>query len=148
MARRNDNGRITRRSAPRESCKCCSHSGYILKVRLRHKRCLEARMLQSALEQKRLTADTRSRFRSIKRRKLRVLAHIACEAGEEKSRETAELAQDRLSQGEWDQTSWSATRWLTYAAQRVSVALHKSVAYELLEAVGLASVSVCVPPTA
>ena len=63
-------------------------------------------------------------------------------------RETAELAQDRLSQGEWDQTSWSATRWLTYAAQRVSVALHKSVAYELLEAVGLASVSVCVPPTA
>ena len=63
-------------------------------------------------------------------------------------RETAELAQDRLSQGEWDQTSWAATRWLTHAAQRVSVALHKSVAYELLEAVGLANVSVCVPSTA
>ena len=61
-------------------------------------------------------------------------------------RDTAELAQDRLSQGEWDQTSWAATRWLTYAAQRVSVALHKAVAYELLEAVGLANASVCVPP--
>ena len=33
-----------------------------------------------------------------------------------------------------DLNSWSATRWLTYAAQRVSVALHKTVAYELLGA--------------
>ena len=47
-------------------------------------------------------------------------------------------------QGEWDVNSWSATRWLPYAAQRVSVALHKAVAYELLEAVGLASVPMCV----
>ena len=58
--------------------------------------------------------------------------------------EAAELVQDRLVQGEWDVNSWSATRWLPYAAQRVSVALHKAVAYELLEAVGLASVPVCV----
>ena len=50
---------------------------------------------------------------------------------------------NKLVQGEWDVNSWSATKWLTYAAQRVSVALHKAVAYELLEAVGLASESVC-----
>ena len=31
---------------------------------------------------------------------------------------------------EWDVNSWSATRWLPHAAQRVSVALHKAVAYE------------------
>ena len=47
-------------------------------------------------------------------------------------------------QGSIKKGSWSATNWLTYAAQRVSVALHKAVAYELLEAVGLASESVCV----
>ena len=58
--------------------------------------------------------------------------------------EAAELVQDRLVQGEWDVNSWSATRWLPYAAQRVSVALHKAVAYELLGAVGLASLPVCV----
>ena len=38
----------------------------------------------------------------------------------------------------------SFVRYMTYAAQRVSVALHKAVAYELLSAVGLASVPVCV----
>ena len=58
--------------------------------------------------------------------------------------EAAELVGNKLVQGEWDVNSWSATKWLTYAAQRVSVALHKAVAYELLEAVGLASESVCV----
>ena len=62
--------------------------------------------------------------------------------------ETAELAQDRLSTREWDLNSWSATRWLTYAAQRVSVALHKTVAYEVLGAVGLANVALCVTPAA
>ena len=58
------------------------------------------------------------------------------------------MAQHRLSTREWDLNSWSATRWLTYAAQRVSVALHKTVAYELLGAVGLANAAVGVTPAA
>ena len=58
--------------------------------------------------------------------------------------EAAELAQNRLSQSEWDENSWSATKWLAFAAQRVSVALHKAVGYEVLESVGLASVAVTV----
>ena len=37
--------------------------------------------------------------------------------------------------------SWSTTKWLSYATQRLSVALHKTVAREALEALGLVNVS-------
>ena len=53
----------------------------------------------------------------------------------------AEKAGNRLSQSEWDDNSWSATKWMSYATQRLSVALHKTVAREALEALGLVNVS-------
>jgi hypothetical protein len=37
--------------------------------------------------------------------------------------------------------SWSTTNWLAYATQRLSVALHRTVARESLAALGLVNVS-------
>jgi hypothetical protein len=37
---------------------------------------------------------------------------------------------------EYDETTWSARTWLTFAMQRVSVAVHKAVAKELSDALG------------
>ena len=36
-------------------------------------------------------------------------------------------------------TTWSARSWLSFSAQKVSVALHRAVAYELVHALGLSA---------
>ena len=36
----------------------------------------------------------------------------------------------------YDETTWSARTWLTFAMQRISVAVHKAVAKELSDALG------------
>ena len=40
------------------------------------------------------------------------------------------------SAAEYDETTWSARTWLTFAMQRISVAVHKAVAKELSDALG------------
>ena len=37
----------------------------------------------------------------------------------------------KLTAGEYEETSWSARKWLPFARQRVSVALHRAVAWEI-----------------
>ena len=39
-----------------------------------------------------------------------------------------------MSAAEYDETTWSARTWLTFAMQRVSVAVHKAVAREVRHA--------------
>ena len=43
---------------------------------------------------------------------------------------------NKLSAAEYDETTWSARTWLTFAMQRISVAVHKAVAKELSDALG------------
>ena len=51
-------------------------------------------------------------------------------------RGAAEFKMNKLSAAEYDETTWSARTWLTFAMQRVSVAVHKAVAKELSDALG------------
>ena len=51
-------------------------------------------------------------------------------------RGAAEFKMNRLSAAEYDETTWSARTWLTFAMQRISVAVHKAVAKELSDALG------------
>ena len=52
-------------------------------------------------------------------------------------RDAAEFKCNKLSAAEYDETTWSARTWLTFAMQRVSVAVHMAVAKELSDALGL-----------
>ena len=52
-------------------------------------------------------------------------------------RECAEHRQNRLRKDEYDVTTWSARTWLSFKAQKVSVALHRAVALEVSHALGL-----------
>ena len=54
-------------------------------------------------------------------------------------RELAEHRDNRLMSHEYDQTTWAARTWLSFQAQRVSVALQYAVALELGNALGLAT---------
>ena len=52
---------------------------------------------------------------------------------------------NKLAGSEYDETTWSARTWLTFAAQRISVATQLSAAQEVAQALGL---SVAVDPRA
>ena len=51
-------------------------------------------------------------------------------------RGAAEFKMNKLSAAEYYETTWSARTWLTFAMQRISVAVHKAVAKELSDALG------------
>ena len=38
---------------------------------------------------------------------------------------------NKLSRSQYDETTWSARTWMSYQTQRLSVCLHKEVAFEL-----------------
>ena len=44
---------------------------------------------------------------------------------------------NKFTSSEYDETTWSARTWLTFVAQRLSVAVQLSVAQEAAEALGL-----------
>ena len=52
----------------------------------------------------------------------------------------AETRGNKLRNGEYDDTSWSARTWMGYTAQRVSCALARAVAWELATAMSLTRV--------
>ena len=52
-------------------------------------------------------------------------------------RAAAEWRSNKLTWSEYDETTWSARTWLTFVAQRLSVAVQLSVAQEAAEALGL-----------
>ena len=52
-------------------------------------------------------------------------------------REAAAWRQDRLTSTEYDETTWAARTWLTFAAQRISVAAQLSMAQEIAAELGL-----------
>ena len=52
-------------------------------------------------------------------------------------RAAAEWRSNKLTSSEYDETTWSARTWLTFVAQRLSVAVQLSVAQEAAEALGL-----------
>ena len=46
---------------------------------------------------------------------------------------------DKLEGSEYDETTWAARSWTTFATQRISVAVHYSAAFEIANALGLAT---------
>ncbi len=54
-------------------------------------------------------------------------------------KELAERRGNKLRKDEYDVTTWSARTWHSFAAQKVSVALHVAVAYEVVHALGLSA---------
>ena len=44
---------------------------------------------------------------------------------------------NKLTSSEYDETTWSARTWMTFVAQRISVAVQLSSAQEVAEALGL-----------
>ena len=52
-------------------------------------------------------------------------------------RRADEWRQGRLVSSEYDETTWSARNYMTFVAQRISVATHLSLAQEIAEALGL-----------
>jgi hypothetical protein len=52
-------------------------------------------------------------------------------------REAADWRSNKLISSEYDETTWSARTWLTFVAQRISVAVQLSMAQEAVEALGL-----------
>ena len=55
-------------------------------------------------------------------------------------REAADIRADRLSHDEYDETTWSARTWTTFVAQRISVALHRAAALEILQSLRMGPV--------
>ena len=55
--------------------------------------------------------------------------------------ELARERQDKLNRNEYDETTWSARTWKTFTRQKLSVALHRAVATELVQALGLSHVA-------
>ena len=51
--------------------------------------------------------------------------------------EAAELRRNKLTSGEYDETTWSARTWLSFVKQRISVAVVRSCAREVASALGL-----------
>ena len=54
-------------------------------------------------------------------------------------KEAAEHRANRLNKGEYDSTTWAARTWLSHNVQKLSVALHLAVAYEIANSLGLAT---------
>ena len=46
---------------------------------------------------------------------------------------------DKLRRAEYDDTTWAARTWLSFVFQRLSVAVHKAVAREVSDALGLSA---------
>ena len=49
----------------------------------------------------------------------------------------AEYRDNKLTSGEFDETTWSARTWLTFVWQRISVATQRAAAMEIGQALGL-----------
>ena len=47
---------------------------------------------------------------------------------------------EKLSKGEYDETTWAARTWLGFVGQRLSVAAQLAMAEEIAQALGLAAV--------
>ena len=45
----------------------------------------------------------------------------------------------QLTAAEYDETTWAARTWLSFVHQRLSVAVHKAVAREVSDALGLSA---------
>ena len=54
-------------------------------------------------------------------------------------RELAEVRDNRLSKAEYDDTTWAARTWTTWAAQQLSVAVQLAAAEEMAHALGIAT---------
>ena len=54
-------------------------------------------------------------------------------------KELAEQRHNKLYSGEYDATTWSARTWTSFNVQKLSVAVHRSVALEIAHALGLAT---------
>ena len=52
-------------------------------------------------------------------------------------REASDWRANKLTSSEYDETTWSARTWMTFVAQRISVAMQLSLAQEIAEALGL-----------
>ena len=52
----------------------------------------------------------------------------------------AEAVQNKLSKGEYDETTWAARTWLGFVGQRLSVAAQLAMTEEIAQALGLAAV--------
>ena len=52
-------------------------------------------------------------------------------------KELADVRDDRLSKAEYDDTTWAARTWSTWAAQQISVAVQQAVAEEIAHALGM-----------
>ena len=52
-------------------------------------------------------------------------------------RELAAERDDRLTRGEYDETTWSARTWTVFNTQKISVAVHRAAAFEVAQALGL-----------
>ena len=52
-------------------------------------------------------------------------------------REASDWRSNKLTSSEHDETTWSARTWMTFVAQRISVAVQLSSAQEVAEALGL-----------
>ena len=52
-------------------------------------------------------------------------------------RTAAEWRANKLTASEYDETTWSARTWTAFATQRLSVAVQRSAAQEVAEALGL-----------
>ena len=53
--------------------------------------------------------------------------------------EAAEHRNNQLTAAEYDETTWAARTWLSFVHQRLSVAVHKAVAREVSDALGLSA---------
>ena len=49
--------------------------------------------------------------------------------------------ENRLSSSQYEQTTWSARSWMSFSAQRISVALHRAAAWEIVHALDVRGVS-------
>ena len=52
-------------------------------------------------------------------------------------RNAAAWRQDKLEKSEYDETTWAARKWLTFVAQRISVAVQLAAASEIATELGL-----------
>ena len=53
-------------------------------------------------------------------------------------RRAADWRQDKLMSSEYDETTWAARKFMPFAVQQVSVAVHLAMAEEVASALGLA----------
>ena len=54
-------------------------------------------------------------------------------------KELAEVRDNRLSKAEYDDTTWAARSWMSWAAQQLSVAVQLAAAEEMAHALGIAT---------